>query len=315
MASPSISDTMKQLLALSLAFFICGLNVFAQEKTDEQKNAEGRAKVEEWLRGLKFQTGKISLKDGLAMLNVPEQQFKYLNPADAKKLLALFGNPPSENLGVIFPATTDLLGEGDQWFVVLQFEEDGYVKDDDAGKINYTDLLKQMQDGAREASKERSKQGYPGIEIIGWAAPPRYDQSTHKLYWAKEISFQGEVEHTLNYNIRMLGRRGVLVANAVSSMGKLAEIEAATPQILAMVDFNEGHRYTDFNSSTDKTAAYGIAALVAGGVAAKAGLFKGLWIALLAAKKFVIIGLVAIASVFKKMWAAITGRKQQDPPA
>ncbi len=304
---------MKQLLALSLAFFICGLSVFAQEKKDEQKAAESKAKIEEWLRSLKFQTGKISLKNGLATLNVPEQQFKYLNPADAKKLLTLFGNPPSENLGVIFPAATDLLGEGDQWFVVLQFEEDGYVKDDDADKINYTDLLKQMQDGAREASKERTQQGYPAIDIMGWAAPPHYDKATHKLYWAKEISFQGEPEHTLNYNIRMLGRRGVFVANAVSSMGKLAEIEAATPQILAMVDFNEGHRYTDFNSSTDKTAAYGIAALVAGGIAAKAGLFKGLWIALLAAKKFVIIGVIAVAGVFKKIWAKITGRKEQGP--
>ncbi|MEI6534831.1 MAG: DUF2167 domain-containing protein [Verrucomicrobiaceae bacterium] len=305
---------MKQLLALSLAFFICGLNVFAQEKTDEQKAAEAKAKIEEWAGNLKFQTGKITIKSGLATLNVPEQ-FKYLNPADSRKLLTLFGNPPSENLGIIFPAGTDLLKEGNHWFVVLQFEEDGYVKDNDADKINYTDLLKQMKDGAREANAERTKQGYPGIEIVGWAAPPRYDKGSHKLYWAKEIKFEGEPENTLNYNIRMLGRRGVLVANAVSSIGMLPEIEAAAPQILAMVDFNEGHRYTDFNSSTDKTAAYGIAALVAGGIAAKAGLFKGLWIALLAAKKFVIIGLVAVAGVFKKLWTSFTGRKQQDPPA
>ena len=35
-------------------------------------------------------------------------------------------------------------------------------------------------------------------------------------------------------------------------------------------------------ASTDKIATYGLAALVAGGIAAKAGLFKGLLIALLA---------------------------------
>lgn len=305
---------MKQLFALSLAILISGLTAFAQEKTEEQKATEAKAKIEEWVVNLKFQTGKIIIKSGLATLNVPEQ-FKYLNSADSKKLLTLFGNPPSENLGIIFPAATDLLKDGNHWFVVLQFEEDGYVKDDDADKINYTDLLKQMQDGAREANAERTKEGYSGIEIIGWAAPPRYDKATHKLYWAKEIRFEGEPENTLNYNIRMLGRRGVLVANAVSSIGMLPEIEAAAPQILAMVDFNEGHRYTDFNSSTDKTAAYGIAALVAGGIAAKAGLFKGLWIALLAAKKFVIIGLIAVASFAKKLWAKVTGRKEQDPQA
>ena len=46
-----------------------------------------------------------------------------------------------------------------------------------------------------------------------------------------------------------------------------------------MVDFQEGHRYADFTESTDKVATYGIAALVAGGIAAKVGLFKGLWVA------------------------------------
>ncbi len=304
---------MKLLPALLIALLFGGTIAFSQEKTDEQKAAEAKVKIEEWVTNLKFQTGKIPIKSGLATLNVPEQ-FKYLNANDSGKLLTLFGNPPSENLGIIFPAATDLLKDGDHWFVVLQFEEDGYVKDDDADKINYTDLLQKIKDGAREANAERTKQGYPGIEIIGWASPPRYDKASHKLYWAKEIRFEGEPLHTLNYNIRMLGRRGVLVANAVASIGMLPEIEAAAPQILAMVDFNEGHRYADFNSSTDKTAAYGIAALVAGGIAAKAGLFKGLWIALLAAKKFVIIGLVAVASVFKKLWSSITGRKQQDPP-
>ncbi len=305
---------MKQLLALSLAFLISGFTAYAQEKTADQKSEETKAKIEDWLRNLKFQTGKISVRSDLATLNVPEQ-FKYLNPADSRKLLTLFGNPPSDNLGIIFPSATDLLKEGGNWFVVLEFEEDGYVKDDDADKINYTDLLKQMKDGAREGNAERTKQGYPGIEIIGWAAPPHYDKGAHKLYWAKEIKFEGEPEHTLNYNIRMLGRRGVLIANAVSSIGKLAEIEAAAPQILAMVDFNEGHRYTDFNSSTDKTAAYGIAALVAGGIAAKAGLFKGLWVVLLAAKKFLIAGVLILGGLIKTLWAKITGRKDQNPQA
>ena len=48
------------------------------------------------------------------------------------------------------------------------------------------------------------------------------------------------------------------------------------PKLLSMVSFADGHRYADFNENTDPVAAYGLAALVAGGVAAKAGLFKGL---------------------------------------
>ena len=117
----------------------------------------------------------------------------------------------------------------------------------------------------------------------------------HKLYWAKQLKFGGGNEDTLNYNIRILGRRGVLVLNAVAAMSQLPEIERNAPKILAALDFNPGNRYADFSeASGDKVASYGIAALVAGGVAAKLGLFKGLWVLLLGAKKFVIIGVVAL---------------------
>jgi uncharacterized membrane-anchored protein len=39
------------------------------------------------------------------------------------------------------------------------------------------------------------------------------------------------------------------------------------------VNFNEGKRYGDFNSSTDKIAEYGLAALVGGMALKKLGLF------------------------------------------
>lgn len=109
----------------------------------------------------------------------------------------------------------------------------------------------------------------------------------------------------------MLGRRGVLVLNAVAGMSQLSEIERATPQILAMVDFKAGERYADFQPSSDKYAAYGLAGLVAGGVAAKAGLFKVLIAGLLAAKKFVIIGLVAAGSFIAKL----LGKNKDGPVA
>ena len=47
---------------------------------------------------------------------------------------------------------------------------------------------------------------------------------------------------------------------------------------------------------------YGIAALVAGGIAAKLGFFKGLWVALFAAKKFIIIGIIALVVAIKKFF-------------
>ena len=115
-------------------------------------------------------------------------------------------------------------------------------------------------------------------------------------------------DHTLNYNIRVLGRRGVLVLNAVANMGQLAAIRTETREILAAVDFNEGHRYSDYQAGTDKAATYGIAGLIAGATAAKAGFFKVLLAGLLAAKKGVAVGLIAVFAFLKRFFSG--GSKQ-----
>ena len=193
--------------------------------------------------------------------------------------------------------------------MIISYSDDGYVKDDDAAKIDYDELMKKMKEGTAEVNKERTKQGYPAIQLVGWAAPPRYDKVEHKMYWAKDLKFAGQEGDTLNYNIRMLGRHGVLVLNVVANMAQLTEVQGATPAMMKMVNFQDGHRYADFNSSTDKIATYGLAALVAGGIAAKAGLFKLLLVGLLAAKKFIIIAALAVASYFKKLFR----RKKKDP--
>jgi uncharacterized membrane-anchored protein len=246
------------------------------------------------------------LRDGLATLTVPSD-FNYLGPDDAENVLVkLWGNPPSEikPLGLLIPAGLTPL-DTNCWVVTIEYDEDGYVKDSDASSINYDDLLKKMQAGVAERNEEMHKRGYRTVELVGWAAPPHYDAATHKLYWAKDLKFENSKHDTLNYSIRMLGRKGVLELNAVAHMSAFNEIDAQTPKILGMVDFKEGNRYADFDPKTDKVSKYGIAALVAGGAlaaAAKFGLFKVIWLAILAGKKFVIIGIVAVAAFFRKMF-------------
>ena len=267
-----------------------------------QDHPKSREEAEALVSSLKFQQGQIDLQKGLATLNVPKG-FRYLNGADANKIIVnLWGNPPGEEpLGLLMPDVSPL--SRDAWAVIITYNEDGYVKDDDAAKINYDTMLGEMKKSIHEANPERTKQGYPTMELIGWAEPPRYDNATHKLYWAKELKFGNETGNTLNYNIRMLGRRGVLVLNAVASMDQLSEIEQKTPEILSAIDFNQGNRYADFNpASGDKVATYGIAALVAGGVAAKLGFFKMLWVGILAAKKFIIIAALAVAAWLRKFF-------------
>jgi uncharacterized membrane-anchored protein len=293
----------KLTLLLLAGFLTATGDVRAQMDTNQ---AAQQAQIVQLAKNLKYQQGEIDLRGGLAKLTVPKE-FNYLGPDDAETVLVkLWGNPPSEvkPLGLLIPASMTPL-DTNCWVVTIDYDEDGYVKDDDAGKINYDDLLKKMQAGVAENNKERKEKGYPTVELTGWAAPPHYDAATHKLYWAKKLKFEGEDGETLNYSIRMLGRKGVLELNAIASVNQLGEIDRQTPQILGMVDFKEGNRYENFDPKVDKVATYGLATLVAGGalaVAAKLGLLKGIWIFILAAKKFIIIGALAVATFFKKLF-------------
>jgi len=259
---------------------------------------------------LHYQTGQVKLRGGLATLELPAE-FRYLDPRETDLVIRAWGNPPNnETLGMIVPAGAGVF-QPESWAVVITYDEDGFVKDDDAATVNYDDLLGKMQRALRGENDERRRQGYPEIELVGWAEPPRYDSAAHKLYWAKDLRFGTEGVHTLNYNIRVLGRRGVLVLNAVASMDQLAAVRRDMTKVIAFVDFAEGNRYADFVPGTDKVAEYGIAALIAGSIAAKAGFFKLLLAGILALKKLIVVALVAIAAFFRRLF----GKKKEAPAA
>lgn len=267
---------------------------------DAAPAAEKGMSAEEFLASLHFKSGKIDLPNGIATLDLPET-FQYLDPADSEKVLVdAWGNPPGNtSLGMIFPAGTSPLDKA-AWGVVITYDEDGHVKDDDADSINYTDLLKDMQEGEKEANEERKKQGYSALNLMGWAEKPSYDKATHKLFWAKELSVEGATEHTLNYNVRILGRKGVLVLNAIAGTSQLGTVKTEMQKVIAFSDFKPGNNYGDFDSGTDKTAEYGIAALVAGGVAAKLGFFGKIFALILAFKKLLILAVIGFFAGIKK---------------
>jgi uncharacterized membrane-anchored protein len=173
--------------------------------------------------------------------------------------------------------------------------------------LNYDEVLRGMKEAIAGENDERKKAGYEAIQLLGWAESPHYDKATNKLYWAKELKFGNDPDHTLNYNIRALGRRGVLVLNAVAAMDQLPSVRTSMQDVMGFVHFNEGHRYTDYIPGTDKLATYGIGALIAGKVAAKAGLLKVLVGVLVAAKKFIIVGVLALIALLKKLF----GRKSE----
>ena len=297
-------------LGAAVPFLLVGSLAAAQQQPEASPGSAAVEAADESAIKLDYQQGEITIGQGLAKLNVPPA-FRFIGPNDAQKVIVdLWGNPKSDApLGMLLPADKDPdTAEG--WGIIITFEEDGYIKDGDAESINYADLLKDMKEGMEAENAERQKAGFPAIQIVGWATQPRYDKVAKKLYWAKELKFGGATENTLNYNIRILGRRGVLVLNAVAGMPQLAEVEAATPTILGFVDFQSGHRYADYVEGTDKLAAYGIGALIAGKVATKIGFFKGLLALILAGKKFIIIAIVAAGAAIKRLFAGRSEKNQ-----
>ena len=264
----------------------------------EEPGADQVAEIAKFESSLDKQHGKIALGKGLAKLDLGSS-YAYLGPADTDRVVQAWGNPPSpDTLGMLFLDSTSLFDDAG-WAVIITYSEDGHVEDDDAEDIDFDELLEEMQTDTKESNAARKSQGFPTAELIGWAEPPHYDAQAHKLYWAKELAFEGGDSRTLNYSIRALGRKGVLELNAVAPMNQLALVKRAMPEVLGFVDFERGHQYADFDPDVDSVAAYGIGALVAGKLAAKVGLFKGLLVLLLASKKLVIAGVIGLGVAAK----------------
>jgi uncharacterized membrane-anchored protein len=254
---------------------------------------------------MKYEKGAIALSSGSVTLNVPAG-FKYLNKEQSNYILTdLWGNPPrTDILGMLFPEAGGPFAEKSYAFVIT-FDPMGYVKDDDADKINYDDLLKEMQEGEVEENKERVKQGYSSIHMVGWASKPFYDKTNKVLHWAKNLKFGDAEENTLNYEVRILGRKGVLSMNAVATMSELDEVRKDIDKVLAIPSFTAGNTYKDFDSKTDNVAAWTIGGLVAGKVLLKVGVWAAIVKFLAWGWKFILIGIVAVWGAVKKFF----GRK------
>jgi uncharacterized membrane-anchored protein len=114
---------------------------------------------------------------------------------------------------------------------------------------------------------------------------------------------ESENERVINYNTRILGRRGVMEVKLVVGSEELEANLPAYKQLLGTFDYIGGERYAEYKPG-DKLAKYGLTALVAGGavaVAAKTGLLTTILLLFKKAWKLLIIGLVAVGSFFKRL--------------
>jgi uncharacterized membrane-anchored protein len=241
---------------------------------------------------------KLSLTEGQVFVPQPH----------AGKVLNTMGNPGQDTRlqGIVFPK------DDAPWFMTIRFEESGYVKDDDAKEWNADDLLKSYREGTAASNEERKKMGVAGLEILGWAQKPTYDSSSHRLAWAmssREIGAPETEAQGVNYNTYALGREGYFSMNLVTDLTALPTYKPQAHGLLDALQFNDGKRYADFNSSTDKVAEYGLAALVVGVAAKKLGFFALAAVFLAKFAKIIAIAVFAfggaILSFFRKKKATV----------
>ncbi|MFN8283817.1 MAG: DUF2167 domain-containing protein [Chitinophagales bacterium] len=292
-----MKKTLFAVIALCITFFS-----FSKEEVDSTKLL-----MEQIEATIKYQnTGTVDL--GNCTLQIPKG-FKYLDSAQSRYVLEdLWGNPPSgqNTLGMLFPENLSAFSDN-VWAFEISMDEMGYVKDKDAQKMDYDEIMEDMKKDNVEENKTRVQMGYGKAVLLGWASKPFYDKDKKVLHWAKEIKFGDDSLNTLNYNIRYLCRKGVLVVNAIAGINQLNMVKQNLPNIMQSVEFKSGEKYSDFNPSIDKVAAYGIGGLVAGKVLAKAGVFVFLL-------KYLKIIIVAVVAFFGKIWSMITGKKKESNP-
>ncbi|WP_064262404.1 DUF2167 domain-containing protein [Variovorax paradoxus] len=248
----------------------------------------------------------IALRDQ-AHLKLPPGYVWVPTPAAAQLMRSMGNRVDDSFLGAVFP------NNDADWFAVVKFVKEGYIKDDDAKDWNADDLLKSLKEGTEAANEERAKRGIPAIEVTGWAQKPQYDASVHRLVWSALSKHKDEPSggQGVNYNTYALGREGYISLNLVTNANDLEKYKPDATQLLAALQYDDGKRYADFDASTDKVAAYGLAALVAGAAVKKLGLF-----AVIAAflAKFAKIIAVAVGGA---LWGAgkLFRRKEKAPVA
>lgn len=206
--------------------------------------------------------------------------------SDTRLLMEGMGNPPShDEVGLIAP-------DGLDWFVVFEFSNTGYVKDDEKSSLDADAILASLVKANNQANEARKKMGFGPLTILGWEQQPHYDILTNNLTWAIRGREDGG-SLVINHNTRLLGRSGVMRVTLVGSPDVLPRIMRDYRARLGTFTFNAGHRYSEFRQG-DKIAKYGLSALIVGGataVAVKSGAAKGLW------KLLVLVGVGAAAGL------------------
>jgi uncharacterized membrane-anchored protein len=241
-----------------------------------------------------------------AVVEIPKG-YRFTKATGTQKMLQMYDNIPSNReLGML---TTEGLGP----WIIFEFDETGYVKDDDKDELDADSLLKTLREGQEAGNVRRREMGIEELELLGWAVPPRYNSLTHNLEWATRVRSKNGGGESINYNTRLLGRKGVMEVALVCGPDELDRLIPEYQSIMSGYQYTEGESYAEYREG-DKVAQYGLAALVAGGAAVaagKMGLFAKLSGLIAKLGKGIIVVVIALGATIKKLYEKLTGKRPE----
>lgn len=280
---------MKKLFAAAglLAMLWTAGTVRAQEADQPQVEFD-------WQRGPG--TGAIGSR---AAMEIPED-YVFLDADETRRYVEWTENVPGDEEYLFGPTS-------DKWEAYFSFFDEGYVEDTEA--LDADELLASLRESQQASNEERRRRGWPELHIDGWQVPPRYNPDTRALEWATRLSDPASGNVTINYNTRVLGRKGTM---SVQVVAQPENFDAGMAEFKASMEgfaYNPGERYADYVPG-DRVAEYGLAALITGGavaVAGKKGFFGAIAAFFAAAWKLLLAGLVGVGVWLKSLL------KKKDP--
>lgn len=251
-----------------------------------------------WQRG----PGSIPIGD-VANIELSDH-YVALDQANTRKFMELNQNPVQGNeVAVVAPVS-----DAERWFLVFEYDEIGYVKDEEKDDLDAASMLDSIREGTKQANEEREKRGWATMEIVGWQEEPHYDGATNNLTWA--ILGQSQGQKTINKLVKLLGRNGVMTATLVADPAEFAAASATTNKLLGAYAFQPGKTYAEYVEGKDSVAEIGLKGLILGGAGAaliKSGLLGKFW-------KAIVVGAMAVVAGVRRLFGGKTTEGSPSAP-
>ena len=260
-------------------------------------------------KGLAQELPEIEWVEGPATVDLGDvaeielgDDYVFLDGEDTREVLEYMGEADPLAVGAVASKN-----ESQDWSIIFSYNPIGYVKEDEKESLDSQAILQSIKEATEEANKMRIERGFPALNVIGWYEEPHYDADSHNLVWTVLCEEADTQIQFVNYNIRLLGRHGVMQVILVSDPATVATTRACLDDIIAHFSWKQGESYAEWVAG-DKVAEIGLTALIVGGAAAAAaGLLGKIW-------KFLVAGIAALVAAIGRLIRRSRGKRKVPIP-